>query len=321
MNKILKNTSILLFACCCAGSMTAQTNFRAEARIDSTHMLIGDQLKLQLSISGKQLPKTAFPQVCDTCLPGLELIHRSPVDTQKNAGGFTLSQVWTLTGFDSGRFEIPALPFLGPNAELLAATQAISIDVQTIAVDTNAAIKDIKPVLQSPLTFKEIAKYAGIGIGILALIAGIVYLAYRYGRKRKKPEENKHAKPKEPAHIIALRALEKLRQKKLWQEGRHKEYYSELSEILRTYLYHRWDISAMEMVSEEIVDTLTQNHIETQRVNELKFTLQTADSVKFAKACPLPDENAQAFQHVFDFVEATKAIEKTTEKEEGKNNE
>lgn len=315
MKKIFKGLSLAIFALLCAGATQAQTDFQAQARLDSTHILIGDQVKLHLSISGKTLPQTIFPQACDTCLPGLEVVHRSAIDTQQEAGRFTLSQDWTLTGFDSGRFEIPAMPFFGPNAELLAGTQALAIDVQTIAVDTNAAFKDIKPVLQSPLTFKEIVRYIGIGLGILALIGGIVYLAYRYGQKRKKPEEGKRLKPKEPAHIIAFRALENLRQKKLWQDGRHKEYYSELSEILRTYLYHRWDISAMEMVSDEIVDALMQVRVEQRQLNELRITLQTADSVKFAKACPLPDENAQAFQHVYDFVDATKATEKPEEKE------
>lgn len=310
---------MLAFACIAAAQ--AQTGFQARARLDSTHMLIGDQVKLHLSISGKNLPQALFPQACDTCLPGLELIHRSAIDTQKNDGGYTLSQDWTLTGFDSGHFEIPALPFFGPNAVLLASTQPLAIDVQTIAVDTNAAIKDIRPILQAPLTFKEIIRYVGIGLGIFALLGGIIYLAYRYGKKRGKPEEGKRAKPKEPAHIIAFRALENLRQKKLWQEGHHKEYYSELSEILRTYLYHRWDISAMEMVSDEILEALEKTEVEKRQLNDLKYTLQTADSVKFAKHCPLPDENAQAFQHVYDFVDATKAVEKPAEKEGGNQHE
>lgn len=321
MKKIFKGLSLVIFALLCAGATQAQTDFQAKARLDSTHILIGDQVKLHLSISGKNLPQTLFPQACDTCLPGLELIHRSAIDTQQDAGGFTLSQDWTLTGFDSGKFEIPALPFFGPDAGLLAATQPIAIDVQTVAVDTNAAFKDIKPVLQSPLTFKEIARYIGIGLGIFALLGGIIYLAFRYGRKRKNPEKDKRVKPREPAHVTAFRALEELRQKKLWQEGRHKEYYSELSDILRTYLYHRWDIPAMEMVSDEIMDNMVQTGVDQRQMNDLKCTLQTADSVKFAKACPLPDENAQAFQHIYDFVDATKAVEKPEEKEGGKQHE
>ena len=321
MKKIFKGIGLLLFVLLCNGTTQAQRDFQAKARLDSTHILIGDQVKLHLSITGKTLPQTIFPQACDTCLPGLELIRRSAIDTQQDAGGFTLTQDWTLTGFDSGQFEIPALPFFGPDAGLLAATQPITIDVQTVAVDTNAAFKDIKPVLQSPLTFKEIVRYIGIGLGIFALLGGIIYLAFRYARKRKQPEDSRHARPKEPAHVIAFRALEELRQKKLWQEGQHKEYYSELSGILRTYLYHRWDIPAMEMVSDEIMENLVRTGVDQRQMNDLKFTLQTADGVKFAKACPLPDENAQAFQHVYDFVDATKAVEKPDEKEGGKKHE
>ena len=130
----------------------------------------------------------------------------------------------------------------------------------------------------------------------------------------------KRRKPDEPAHLIALRALEALRQKKLWQEGRHKAYHSELSDILRNYMYKRWDIPAMEMVSDEILEALEAKAIAPQLLNAIRTALRTADSVKFAKACPLPDDNSQAFQAVYDFVTATKAEDKPVEKEGGKAN-
>ena len=155
---------------------------------------------------------------------------------------------------------------------------------------------------------------------MLALLAGIIYLIYRLSRKKRQPTGGKREKPDEPAHIIALRALEELRLKKLWQEGRHKEYYSELSDILRNYMYNRWDIPAMEMVSDEVLEALEQLHTEKSLLNQLRTWVRTADSVKFAKACPLPDENSQAFQAVYDFVTATKAEDKPVEKEGGKAN-
>ena len=318
MKRICRATLLLLAAIMLCGNLSAQTAIRAEARLDSTRMLIGDQTGLHLTITGSKLPSLLLPQPCDTCLTGLEIIKRMPADTQRNGNGTIISQQWILTGFDSGRFEIPALAIFSTDSHLLAETDPLWLEVSTIPVDTNLAIKDIKDPLQAPLTLKEIAVFIGLGIAGLAVLAVIIYLINRLLKRKKQPVDVKRRKPDEPAHLIALRALEALRQKKLWQEGRHKAYHSELSDILRNYMYNRWDIPAMEMVSDEILEALEAKAIAPQLLNAIRTALRTADSVKFAKACPLPDENSQAFQAVYDFVTATKAEEKPSEKEGGK---
>ena len=301
-----------------SGNISAQTRIRAEARLDSNRILIGDQVRLHLSVSGKALPSLLLPQPCDTCLTGLEIIRRLPADTLREGNSATLSQDWILTGFDSGQFVIPAFAIFDKDSHLLAATDPLWLEVNTIPVDTSLAIKDIKEPLQAPLTWKEIGMFIGLGIAGLAVLAVIIYLINRLLKRKKQPVDVKRRKPDEPAHLIALRALEELRQKKLWQDGRHKEYHSELSDIMRTYLFNRWDIPAMEMVSDEILETLEAKAVAPQLLNPVRTALRTADSVKFAKACPLPDENSQAFQAIYDFVTATKAEEKPSEKEGGK---
>ena len=74
----------------------------------------------------------------------------------------------------------------------------------------------------------------------------------------------------------------------------------------------------MEMVSDEVMEAVSQPPLaEAQLLNRLRAALRTADSVKFAKACPLPDENSMAFQTVYDFVTATKAEQTQPDKEGG----
>lgn len=312
---------MLLAAIMLCGKVSAQTAIRAEARLDSTRMLIGDQTGLHLTITGSELPSLLLPQPCDTCLTGLEIIKRMPADTQRNGNGTIISQEWILTGFDSGQFVIPPFAIFGADSSLLAETEPLLLEISTIPVDTNLAIKDIKAPLQAPLTFKEISVFIGLGIAGLAVLAGIIYLVHRLLKRKKQPADVKRRKPEEPAHVIALRALEELRLKKLWQEGKHKAYYSELSDILRNYLYNRWDIAAMEMVSDEVMEAVSQPPLaEAHLLDRLRAALRTADSVKFAKACPLPDENSLAFQTVYDFVTATKADQTQSDKEGGADN-
>merc|ERR1711991_172090 len=128
-------------------------------------------------------------------------------------------------------------------------------------------------------------------------------------------------KPKLPAHVIALSELDKLKTRKLWQDGRFKLYYTELTDIIRTYLDNRYGIEAMEMTSDEIMDALLSNKsIDEKLKAKLKDTLLTSDLVKFAKQKPLATENDNNWSNMVDFVEGTKRtpqeIKEREEKEE-----
>jgi len=122
--------------------------------------------------------------------------------------------------------------------------------------------------------------------------------------------------PPVPAHIVAIEALEKLRNEKLWQNNKHKQYYSGLSDILRTYLAGRFEVGAMEMTTDEIADALREVDIEHKSKMDLLSVLRDADLVKFAKATPEASENELAYDKAFYFVENTKPVEVVEEEEE-----
>jgi hypothetical protein len=215
-----------------------------------------------------------------------------------------LSQSLTLTTFDEGNYVFPSIPFYDSDSALLAQTQEIYLQVNTMEVDTLLPIKEIKEPLSAPVTWKEILLYGGISLGAAAVLAGIIFLI-RYFTRKKKPISLVKEKPKIPAHIIALEALNKLWQKKLCAAGHTKEHYSELSDIVRTYIENRWEITAMEMVSSEIIAALENCEIPLAQMKKLESMLSLADMVKFAKAHPLPDENSLHYQNMVEFVERT----------------
>ena len=291
-----------VFICLCTGALQAQA-YRAEARIDSNHMLIGDQMQLSLSISG-QAGSFLFPPLKDS-IRSLEIVRQTDIDTLHENGRTTLSQHFTLTAFDTGWHEIPAFNFYTRDSQLIGTTQPLRISVSTVEVDTAAAIKGIKAPLTAPLTWKEIGKYALLAIAVILALIGLIWLVFRV-RSKQKPKETVREVPVEAAHIIAFQALKALNEKNLWQQGAYKEYYSELTDILREYLHNRWKISAKEMVSDEIIEALGAPLRQTNMLSDLQQTLQLADAVKFAKSIPLPNENSRAFQIVYDLVENTK---------------
>ena len=288
-------------------------NYSASAQLDSNDILIGDQVNLTLLFSGDENIHAVFPSYCDTCIPGIEIVRRFPIDTLSKESGIDLQQKGLITAFDSGTYILPPFLFYGMDSTMLAQTEPLLLNVQTIPVDTTLAIKDIKEPLSAPLTLLEILPFIIIALIIFGLFVGGFFLI-RYLKNKKKPKNPfQKEKPKLPAHVIALQDLDKLWNKKLCQSGHVKEHYSELTDIVRTYMENRWDIAAMEMVSPEIIEALVPLHLSTEIIKKLEQTLQLADMVKFAKGNPLPDENNASYKNIVDFVQMTKEEKVTTQ--------
>ena len=109
-----------------------------------------------------------------------------------------------------------------------------------------------------------------------------------------------------PAHVRAISELDKLKAEKIWLQGREKEFYSKLTDILRTYIFEREGINAMEMTSGEILNEI-RKITEVESVYEnLKQILSTSDLVKFAKYKPYPDENDLSLVNAYFFVNQTR---------------
>jgi len=165
--------------------------------------------------------------------------------------------------------------------------------------------------LKVPLTFKEVAPY----ILLVIVVAALIYFGIWYYRKRKKAEPIfKISKPKLPPHEIAMEELEKLRQKKLWQNNKIKEFYTELTEIVRKYIEGRFSINALEMTTDEIMESFKSIDISEDAKGKLRQMLVLADMVKFAKEQPVPTENEQSFNNALDYVQSTIIVIKEEEK-------
>ncbi len=132
----------------------------------------------------------------------------------------------------------------------------------------------------------------------------IIYLIVKYLIKSKPPIVAVNI-PKIPAHIIAFEKLEKLKQEKLWQEGKLKLYHITLSEIVREYIENRFKIQALEQTTDEILFGFRNLAIDDESRIKLKQILILSDLVKFAKEQPSPNENEMSLTNAFDVVKGT----------------
>ncbi|WNJ19908.1 hypothetical protein [Pontibacter sp. G13] len=290
---------------------------------DRQDIQIGEQVQVQVSVLHDAPAEFQFPDWKDQ-LKGFDLISVDSVRTASQEGRLVTSQMLVVTSFDSGTQVLPplAIPMLagGANSVDTIAVEEYPIEVTTVELGEQAEIKDVKEIREVPLPTWVI--FAGIGILIaLGLIGwGIYYLV-----TRPKPEaapEPVEAKPAVPAHEIAMRKLAQLESKKLWQAGEVKEYYAEISEILRDYLERKFSIPALESVTHEIMDQARELPLTDKMRRHLKDTLEMADLAKFAKFTPSEQAHLDSMDIARYLVKETKKIdlskpepEETTEPE------
>ena len=144
---------------------------------------------------------------------------------------------------------------------------------------------------------------------LLNLAALLFALRYHLSKRGKHLSDLFKPAPPAPPHVEAIRALEGLHNQKLWQNNKHKAYYSGLTDILRRYLAGRYGIGALEMTSDEIIDAVRPLDLPRKSAMELTALLREADLVKFAKATPEAARNEEAYQWAYYFVEETKPVE------------
>ena len=282
-------------------------SYKASAKLDTSAMLIGDQVKLDISFSYPSKTLVRWPVIGDTILKTIQVINRTKIDTllSSDKKTLTLHQKFLITSFDSGFYAIPPIRFFykQPSDTTIRFTQTetLLLSIHTMAVDTTKVIKPIKGPLNVPLTFKEILPWLLLAILVILIISAVLF----YLKKRKKAEPVFQIRSRNQLlpHELALSELEKIRARKLWQEGRTKEYHSELTDVLRSYIESRFNIMAMEMTSLEILDEIkTQKVMNKGSYEKLNYILTLADLVKFAKMKPLPTENELSMENAIAII-------------------
>jgi hypothetical protein len=303
-----------------SGKLAAQ-RIKATASLDSTHILIGDQVKMFLRLDKPVDLHVEFPKIGDFIDEKIEVLDRSGIDTihTENEKLETLIQAFTITAFDSGRYFIPNywFPYEYNGRVDSTPSNRLLLKVETLVIDTTKGPADIKLPYDAPVTLKEVMPWV---LGVILIGALLFFILYSIKRKKQnKPVFSIPKKPPEPAHVIALRELDRIRGEKLWQKDKIKQYYSEVTEVLREYIERRFGIPAMEQPSEETLAEFKYRRdlLDEKNYNSLKQMLRLADKVKFAKFIPLPDEHNGVLVNAYFFVNETKQeTEKPAEKPE-----
>ncbi len=318
MMKMMKVTFIAMIGIFSFINKGYSQNIQATAKLDASTIKIGDQVKLHLTVQRplNMIFNWATPP---DSMHGIEVVETSKFDTigKKDSAIITQTQTLTLTSFDSGYYPIPPFVFHYKKEkdtnDYTVETQALLLTVNTIPVDTAKGFKEIKNRLDANYSFAEFWEvYKWYVISVLALLLIIAGVIFYFVKRKKVVPVFVEKVVKRPAHEIALESLQSVENEKLWQNGFVKKYYSELSDIIRTYIENRYSIIAMELTTDEILYHFNRIPINTDAKDKLAHLLKLADLVKFAKVQPLPNEHDLCLANAYAFVQSTMAKEDTT---------
>jgi len=303
--------SIFLFISIISSSIAQEVKITSS--FDSTRIFIGDQIKFTVTVDQPSNLRLTLPVFKDTLCKNIEIISGPRIDSISSQNGrVKIIQKYLITSFDSGRYQVqPVFAETKNEGGLKRFYSDYSIlkvlRVKIAPADTTAKIFDIIKPYKARVTIGEVLPWL-----LIAAITGVlIWTALRFLRKLKKSKTGIETFiPTDPAHVIAFRELESLKNEELWQKGEIKKYYTKLTEILRQYLENRFRVYSLELTTAETLESLVKTGFKKDgSYNNLKTVLTGADLVKFAKFNPVASDNESHFQNSWNFVLATKENE------------
>lgn len=264
---------------------------KASVTVDSSTYLVGDYIRVEASAERSGL--LVFPSP-DALAGSLELVSAAPADT--SADSSRIIQNLIFSAYDSGDYYIPSVQFIYKNNSTFdtVVTDSLPVRVNLVAVDTTQAFKPIKENIDVDYT-----DYSWLWwVLVVMILAAFAWLAYRYWRKRAEQLANKPRVITSTLSSYSLGQLDELEVEKVWQDGRYKEYFSRLTDVLRHYMEQRLGIRAMEATTDEILDAIGHD-------GGIEELLRLSDNVKFAKYLPVEAQCVKAMETTRSYIHST----------------
>ena len=285
---VVKRYVVLCFFTLISSQGFSQQSPSVKSIVDTAFIKIGEQLYFKINIEIDSLDLVVFPEG-QTFSP-LEMVEAYKIDTVKKKDRVSLQRIYALTQFDSGAYTLPRQKVIINNRDFF--TDSLQINVVAVAVDTLAQkMYDIKSLLVVEKSNSGIWKIILAIVFIVLILTGIATLLYwLVFRKKPLTEEEKVALL--PPFDRAILELKKLENSKYIIQDEFKQYYSELTDILRSYIEEDVRVSALESTTDELIEKLEllkdagKLELEKETIAQFKKVLQTADLVKFAKSKP-----------------------------------
>lgn len=273
----------------CLPVVVASQNYSVQISADTNSISIGEQAKISITYNISQHSQYQHPIYGEELVKNVIFCSSPQFDTVAiEKDSFNITCTYCITSFTPGEYSFQIGPILYNQKDTLW-SPSIQLSVTAVDVDLQADIRDIAPIHESKYSWYERNK-----VWILMFIGIIILLAIAFGvwwyvtKIRKKTIDTLDTElPNELAHIRALRLLEEIQNKELCMQQLHKQYYTEITDVLREYYQTTLGIPIFERTSDEIIRDISRTgKVSIAVIQNLKLLLHQADLVKFAKYIP-----------------------------------
>ena len=307
----------LAFVFCFSSFVAILAQPTVKTTVDKKGILIGQQVNLQVVAD---IPRQDFfvkwLTVPET-MPHFDLVGKTKIDSVfDNQKLVKLSQTFTFTSFDSGKWTLPSFEIhFNPSTggePFNFLTDTFSIDVSYRA-DSTMLLKDIKDIREAAsLSTLQFWLVLVIGMILLALLAWLIY-----GLIKKNQKKNAVAQKSLSPYQYAIIELDKLKQLNLAETTAVKMFHTRLTEILKTYLSSIHGEYCISSTTAEVLILLNQKSLDRIMISKTAEALRRSDAAKFAKYIPLQEENDQSWLTVKQVIELTEQLQIKKEEKSG----
>ncbi|MBR6170690.1 MAG: hypothetical protein IKQ51_08345 [Bacteroidaceae bacterium] len=296
----------------CLSMMLPVYNINAQVlvdvKVDSLQLFIGEQTDITLGVTLGAKQKLQLPELKkgDQLISNIEVVDIQRPDTNVLDEGkrMEIIQRYTITAWDSSLYYLPPFEVKVDGREYKSKSLAIkvyTVDVDTIHTDRFFPPYSIMDVPFAWIDWKWIV-FGSFVVIFLLIICVVLYYHVVIGKPIVRIIRRKKILP---PHKIAINEIERIKADRKWAEEDSKEYYTLLTDTLRTYIKDRYGFNAMEMTSTEIINRLISDNNE-EALSELREIFTTADLVKFAKYNTLINENDANLVAALEYINQTK---------------
>ncbi len=269
---------------------------------------VGDPIQLRLTAT--------YPAGFDLALPALpqqwgpfEVIEQSALPPTDDAPDrLRASRDVVVTLWAPGDYQTPPLTvgYRNPDGELYETTiPTVSLSVVSVLDGEETELRDLKP--QVSLPGPPLWPWLVGGLTLAALVGGGGWWGLRWWRQRAQALSTPSPPPDpRPPHEIAYAELDRIAQLDLPRQGAFKAHYSLVTDCLRQYVEHRYQVPALDRTTSELLVGLRRARVKHDARSRLREVLEEADLVKFAKLRPPVDQAYQALDRARNIVQITR---------------
>jgi hypothetical protein len=285
-------------------------------------VFLEQDILLSIRVTTPASTSVTLPSIHDRLLGFMDAGH---FDREPHSSGASITQerVIQLTPLIADEYRIAPMAFIytdkattPPTAGWLATPPLV---FQLEAVTDHAVGNDIKSTLSPIWVYPPLRTVSGY-VGILLIILVIGFMGWKLIRRAHRRIRLMRMSPRERA----MEELNELLAQKLVEKKQFKDFYVELTMVVRRYIERQHHIRAPEQTTEEFLAAVSKDpRFDSEIVLRLRKFLEAADLVKFAAYQPDSSNVSSSIETATDYItsdadriEASEGIASITEHKE-----